>query len=58
MTVVAVGVAGTGKYLGCNAGGGFLLGSDASVNLLHVCKERLPEVNQTHVVLTHSSRVA
>lgn len=34
----------TGKYLGCDVAGGFLLGSDASLNLLHVCKERLPQV--------------
>lgn len=40
----------TGKYLGCDAAGGFLLGSDASVNLLHVCRERLPEVNKTHAL--------
>lgn len=33
-----------GKYLGCDAAGGYLLGSDASVNLLHVCRERLPKV--------------
>ncbi|CAM9261017.1 unnamed protein product [Ectocarpus sp. 4 AP-2014] len=34
---------GNGKYLGCDAAGGFLVGSDTSVNLLHVCKERLPK---------------
>lgn len=33
-----------GKYLGCDVAGGYLLGSDASVNLLHVCRERLPKV--------------
>ncbi|CAM9156654.1 unnamed protein product [Ectocarpus sp. 13 AM-2016] len=34
---------GNGKYLGLDAAGGFLVGSDTSVNLLHVCKERLPK---------------
>ncbi|CAM9411729.1 unnamed protein product [Pylaiella littoralis] len=42
-SLVADAGCGNGKYLGCKAAGGFLLGSDASVNLLHVCRERLPE---------------
>lgn len=35
----------SGKYLGCEAAGGWLIGSDASVNLLQVCKERMPKVS-------------
>eukprot|EP00903_Cladosiphon_okamuranus_P021891 g20124.t2 len=42
-SLVADAGCGNGKYLGCDAAGGTLLGSDASVNLLRVCKERLPE---------------
>ena len=38
----------TGKYLGCDAAGGWLLGSDASVNLLQVCKEKFPKVSGGH----------
>eukprot|EP00752_Nemacystus_decipiens_P003805 g3501.t1 len=41
-SLVADAGCGNGKYLGCDAAGGYLLGTDASVNLLTVCKERLP----------------
>ncbi|CAM9105094.1 unnamed protein product [Scytosiphon promiscuus] len=42
-SLVADAGCGNGKYLGCEAAGGFLIGSDTSVNLLRVCKERLPK---------------
>ncbi|CAM9345993.1 unnamed protein product, partial [Hapterophycus canaliculatus] len=42
-SLVADAGCGNGKYLGCDAAGGLLIGSDTSVNLLRVCKERLPK---------------
>lgn len=35
-----------GKYLGCYAAGGHLIGSDTSINLLRVCRERISLVRQ------------
>ncbi|CAM9142997.1 unnamed protein product [Laminaria digitata] len=42
-SLVADAGCGNGKYLGCDASGGCMLGSDASVNLLQVCKEKFPK---------------